>query len=117
MTEETLESMDVETFVEHLSFCNDAIDPVEAFREICHEQVGDKLTPWEACRLELSDRPAFRQGCNDYADAQEKSREWVTFDNGSSYYPVSSVKEVLADYPAWEYDYSDALRKIIDFWL
>jgi hypothetical protein len=117
MIEEKRESMDVETFIEHLDYCHDAIDPEEAFRMLRHEVEGEPPDPDHACRLERSDIPAFRQGLNDYADSMERSHEWVTFNNGSSYYTSAAVKDVLEDYPTWLFEYSGQLRKILSWWL
>jgi hypothetical protein len=111
---DTRKPFGIEDFVRHLS---DAIDPEDAYRELLREfderpDYGDGR-----CALEVRDRPAFRQGLNDYADSQMKDNQWRTFDNGNTYYTAEAIKEVIADHDESEYEYSPELRAIIDRWL
>jgi hypothetical protein len=117
----------VSAFVERLETIGEAIDPTEAFREVCLEQDGaewrrlqDRQTDGEArCKLELDDKPAFRQGLNDYADAMVKDHQWVTFDNGSLYFSADDIKEAVAEFDGMPetYEPTKELKSIIDFWL
>ncbi len=115
----------VYVFVENLERNSGSIDPEEAFREVCLEQDG---IGWRRaqiaqhgyeryCKLELEDKPAFRQGLNDYADDMVKGRSWVTFNNGETYFTDEAIKEAIQAYDESEYAYVPELREQIEFWL
>lgn len=117
----------VSAFREHLESIGEAIDPEDAFREVCLANDGeewcrlqDKQTDGEPrCKLELSDKPAFRQGLNDNADALVKDRQWVTFDNGNTYYSADDIKETIDEFEnrSDTYDPTPELKEIISYWL
>ena len=114
-------------FVAHLRDTAAVIDPENAFRDVCLErdrrgwrrtqiaQYGEE----RHCKLELEDEPAFRQGLNDHADSMVKDRQWVTFDNGATYFAVDDIKEALAEFDSRpeNYVFEPKLKDKIGFWL
>lgn len=112
--------LSISDFVDRLGHLGaDSIIPEVAYRVLCQEMDGDPIDEDRQCRLELSDRPAFRQGMNDYADGQQKDRQWVTFDNGNCYYTADDIKKTVAalDGDDAVYELEPELKRIIDFWL
>ena len=97
----------------------DTLDPRIEFRKVCQESDGDQVDEGEWCRLEKSDMPAFRMGMNDYADSMQKDRQWVTFDNGSTYWTADAVKAAIAHFDGCEdeFEYDKDLKDIISFWI
>lgn len=70
------------------------------------------------CALEMKDEPAFRELIVNGTDSMEKGREWITFDNGESYYMVREVKELMNGVLDKDhYTYTDELKKILEFYL
>lgn len=118
-----------DTFVYYLETNCESIKPEEAFREVCLLQDSEEWRRLERnrcnadplyeakCKLEIDDRPGFRQGLNDYADDMVKGHSWVTFDNGETYFTDEAIKEALQAFDESEFEYEPELRKIIDFWL
>ena len=99
--------VDADTFVDRLNAEGaEPIDPELHFRLLC---LAD----------DFGDKPAFRMGCNDYADMMQKDHRWVTFDNGASYYTAEDVKATLADFggDADEYQLTPELKAIVEWWL
>ncbi len=117
----------LQMFSESLEENCERIFPEQAFREVCLAEDGAEWRRWQdrqtngqpRCKLELEDAPAFRRGLNDYADSMVKDRQWVTFDNGASYFAADDVKETIAAFDDEPYTYvlQSSLRSIIDFWL
>ncbi len=116
-----------EMFVAYLRENCEEIKPEEAFREVCLEDDGigwrraqNAQHGYERyCKLELDDKPAFRQGLNDYADSMVKGRSWVTFDNGETYFTDEAVKEAIAEFDGRPETYvpEPRIKDKIDFWL
>lgn len=96
----------IKRFVEELKDVESPIDAEEEFRFL---YPGDPN----------KDKPAFREALNAYIDGNLKGREWVTFDNGVSYFTAQGVKDTIAviDANSSTIVYDDSLRKVIDFWL
>lgn len=112
--------LSISDFVDRLGQLGaDAIIPEVAYRTLCQEMDGDPVDEDRKCRLELSDRPAFRQGMNDYIDGMQKDRQWVTFDNGNYYYTADDVKTAIGEFDGDDvvYELEPELKRIIDFWL
>lgn len=105
--------LDVDTFVDRLNAEHaEPIDPELHFRLLC-------LAEDFPYRPASNDKPAFRMGCNDYADMMQKDHRWVTFDNGSSYYTAEDVKATLAGFGGDddEYQLTSELKAIVEWWL
>jgi hypothetical protein len=110
--------LDVDTFIDRLGAEGaESIIPEVYYRLLCQETDGDRLDEEGSCRLERSDNPAFRMGCNDYADQMQKDHQWVTFDNGGSYYTADDVKTAIAVFDGDEYELTPELRSIVEWWL
>lgn len=110
----------VDDFVDRLgSIGEEAIIPEVHYRLLCQEADDDRLDEDRPCKLEVMDKPAFRQGMNDYADGMQKDHQWATFDNGNCYYTAEQVKAALAEFDGDddEYEMTPELKNIIDFWL
>lgn len=64
----------------------------------CHEMVkicGYEYYPSDA--FEKVDPIAYRCGYLDYIDSREKDGEWISFDNGDTYYLVEDIERLLGE--------------------
>jgi len=112
-----LTELDTTTFVAYLTAHGGGIDPEEAYRDLCTNWDAEFPTGAGSRPLEQRDYPAFRQGLNDHADGMQKSREWVTFDNGNCYFTAEAVKGAIAHFDESEYAYEPKLKEAVSWWL
>lgn len=94
-------------------------DAGDYYRQALNEddELGNFLNGEYTCRLEILDKPAYRQALNDYIDDKVKAHEWVTFDNGNTYHTADDVKEAIDEHDESEWDYSPELKEAVGWWL